>query len=118
MSRASSRDYHVIDAVESPPGQEQRRRSFAHNEVNRQLPGVYGPYRSESERPIARHGGPRHGEVAGPEGWETMEPLLVFLFGVAVGLAMMYVICDLGLAVQDREELHRLLRWRRWAGEG
>ena len=47
-----------------------------------------------------------------------MEPLLVFLFGVAVGLAMMYVICDLGLAVQDREELHRLLRWRRWAGEG
>ena len=45
-------------------------------------------------------------------GWETMEPLLVFLFGVAVGLAMMYVLCDLGLAAQDRVELHRLLRWR------
>ncbi len=37
---------------------------------------------------------------------------LAFLFGVAVGLAIMYALCDLCLANAEREELHQLLRWR------
>ena len=38
---------------------------------------------------------------------------LWFLFGVGFGLAMMYAICDVALAAPDREELYRLLGWRR-----
>ena len=45
-----------------------------------------------------------------------VELLLLFLFGVTVELAMMYAICDLGLAEQEREELHRLFRWR-WSAK-
>ena len=38
--------------------------------------------------------------------------LLAFLFGVAVGLTMMYAVCDLALAAPDREELNGLIGWR------
>lgn len=41
------------------------------------------------------------------------EFLLAFVFGVTAGLAIMYALCDLWLAEPEREELHRLLRWRR-----
>lgn len=44
--------------------------------------------------------------------------LVWFLFGVVFGLAMMYAICDLALAGPDREELHRLLGWRRPSRSG
>ena len=39
--------------------------------------------------------------------------LVWFLFGVAVGVALMYAICDLALATTDRDELYGLLGWHR-----
>ena len=39
-----------------------------------------------------------------------MELLLTFLFGVAVGLAVMYVLCDLWWAAQEQKGYSQLLR--------
>ncbi len=53
--------------------------------------------RPPDDRPIARSEG------------EPMALMLVFSFGVTLGLATMYAICDLVLAEPEREELSQLL---------
>ena len=39
-----------------------------------------------------------------------MELLLTFLFGIAVGLAVMYALCDLWWAAQEQRGYGQLLR--------